>query len=373
MPDSKEFDNLMKEIKATADELRGNIGEYRSIKAKVEELIAEHSKHKEALASIETKLNRPVTVGAGTPSEPSPEMKAFVEYARKAVKSLEVSSDALGGYLVPPEFVAKVLQRQFDLSPIRKLAFVQKTSRGAVQVPRETGDIGASWVGETESSGDTQSTYGIALEENKVHKLVARIDVSNDLLDDAAVDVEALLSTKAAKKFAVAEGAAFVNGTGNKQPEGIMVNADVGHVASGDASKITIDGMLDVWGELKSYYEKNATYIMNKKTMVAVRKLRDANGVYYWQGPLTAGMPPTFNGIPIVLCVDMPDIESGAFPVAIGDFYEAYMIVDGKDMTVVRDEITQADNDLVRFRFKQRTGGQVVQAEAVKKLEIATS
>ncbi len=380
--DSKEMEGIVNEIKATANDLRGNLGEFKSVKAKVDELVGmatDVNALKEALAGLQTKGGRPGIAGAAP--EMSEATKAFAILITKGKdalspeerKSLQVSDDTKGGYLVPPEFMATVIKRQFDFSPIRQYATVHGTTRGEIQVPREDGDIGASWVGENDSSGDNQATYSVALETVKAFKLVARVDVSNDLLEDSAIDVEALLAARAAQKFGVSEGTAFVNGTGAKQPEGFMINANVSAVASGAAAAITVDGMLDLFGALKSAYDKNAAYFMSKKTMVGVRKLKDTAGTYYWQAPLTAGMPATFNGFPIALCTDMADIGANAYPVAFGDMREAYMIVDSKSMSVLRDDLTQSDNDLVRFRFKQRTGGMVVQAEALKKLKIAAS
>ena len=375
MADSKNLDQILAEIKSTADELRGNIGEYKSIKAKVEELMV----LKDAVAGLETKLGRP---GAPDPANGgvSEAQKAFREFITKgreglpeAVKALVIRDDNLGGYLVPPEFSAAVIKRIFDFSPIRRLANVVPTSSNAVQWPKESGDIGASWVGENESSGDTQSTYKVGLETINVNKVVARVDISNDLLDMGAVDAENLLRSRAAEKFGRTEGTAFVSGTGVKQPEGLMTNADVGKVAGGDASAITTDGLLSLYGALKTGYDNNANYLMSKATMVAVRKLKDTYGQYLWSPALAQGMPPTFNGIPIVLCPDMDAIAGNAYPVAYGDVRAAYTIVDSKQMTVLRDDLTQSDNDLVRFRFKMRVGGQVVQPEAVYKMKIATS
>lgn len=382
MADSKEINQLAEELKAAAGELRGNIGEFKSIKSKVEELkgqMAEIIGLKEAVALIESKMKAP---GApSVPSSPDASKAAFMEFIMKgkgamspeAVKSLQIGDDSKGGYLVPAEFRAEVIRRVFDFSPIRTVANIIPASRGEVQIPVESGDLGASWVGENESSGDTQSTYAVGLETITAYKMVGRVDVSNDLLDSSPVNIEAMLRDRAGEKFGRTEGTAFITGTGAKQPEGIMTNADVAAVAGGDASAIKVDGMLDLYGALKTAYDANARYIMNKKTMVAIRKLKDSNGLYYWQPALTAGLPETFNGVPILKCSDMVDIGANVYPVAYGDFRAGYSIADGMQMTVLRDDLTQSDYDLVRFRFKQRVGGQVVQPEAIKKMKIATS
>ncbi|MFA5312721.1 MAG: phage major capsid protein [Methanomassiliicoccales archaeon] len=381
--DSKEIENIVNEMKAAAGDIRGNLAEYKAMKAKVDELangLKELVGIKEAVALLQTKGGRP-GVGQTKDGELSEHRKAFVTLVTKGKdalspeerKSLQVSDDSKGGYAVPPEFIARVIEKQADFSPIRALAFIQTSSRGEIQIPKESGDISASWVGENESSGDSQSTYKLALESIISNKLVARVDVSNDLIEDGAVDIEGLLAARAAKKFGITEGLAFVSGTGAKQPEGILANSSVTAVAGGGASALTVDGMLSAGDGVASYYDKNAVFLMSKATRTSIRKLKDSNGVYYWQAPLTAGMPQTFNGIPIILCPDIPAVAANTYPVVYGDIREAYMIVDSKSMTVLRDELTQSDLDLVRFRFKERTGGQVVQPDAVVKVKVATS
>jgi len=382
MADTKSIEQILSEMKSTADELRGNMGEFKSIKGKVIELetqLKEVTGLKDVVALIESKMKAPGSASVAPVAEAS--KAAFMEFVMKgkggmspeAIKSLVVGDDSKGGYLVPADFQAAVIKVMYDFSPIRSVANVIPASSGEVQLPIESGDIGASWVGENDDSGDSQSTYKFGLKTLTAHKLMARVDISNDLLDSSPVNVEGLLRDRAGEKFGRTEGTAFISGTGHKQPEGIMTNSSVAAVAGGNASAITVDGMLDLYGALKTAYDANARYIMSKKTMVGIRKLKDSNGLYYWQPALTAGLPETFNGIPILKCSDMADIAANAYPVAYGDFRAGYSIVDSKQMTVVRDELTQAANDLVRFIFRQRVGGMVVNADAIKKMKIATS
>jgi HK97 family phage major capsid protein len=72
----------------------------------------------------------------------------------------------------------------------------------------------------------------------------------------------------------------------------------------------------------------------------------------------------------VVECPDMPNIGAGAFPIAFGDFAQAYRIVDRISLAVLRDPYSVATKGLVRFHARRRVGGQVVKAEAVRKLQI---
>ncbi len=69
----------------------------------------------------------------------------------------------------------------------------------------------------------------------------------------------------------------------------------------------------------------------------------------------------------------MPSIAGNAFPVVFGDFNSAYRIYDRVSLTLLRDPFTQATNGLVRFHARRRVGGDVVKAEAIRKLKISVS
>ena len=49
----------------------------------------------------------------------------------------------------------------------------------------------------------------------------------------------------------------------------------------------------------------------------------------------------------------------------------AYTIIDRINLSVLRDPFTQATSGNVRFIARRRVGGQVVLAEAIRKLKVA--
>lgn len=125
--------------------------------------------------------------------------------------------------------------------------------------------------------------------------------------------------------------------------------------------------------DLKDAYDRNAVYLMSKKTRSAIRRLKDSTGQYLWQPSLIEGGPQTFDGVPIVRAFDMPSIAANAYPAIYGDIGQAYMVAQRVGMTMVSDDITQRNNGMTRFYFETRIGGQVVKPQAIAKLKIATS
>ena len=184
--------------------------------------------------------------------------------------------------------------------------------------------------------------------------------------------MEAELSIEFSTQFAVAEGTSFISGTGAGQPEGILTNTSVGSTA-GANDAITIDNLITLYGDLKSDYARNGTFMFNRTTLAAIRKLNTgAGGSYVFQSgfSLQTGVPNTILGQPYVEASDMPSVGDGTVPVIFGDFSRGYCIVDRINLSILRDPYTQAASGSIRYLARKRVGGQVVMAEAIRKLTL---
>jgi HK97 family phage major capsid protein len=175
--------------------------------------------------------------------------------------------------------------------------------------------------------------------------------------------------------FGKKEGTAFVNGTGNKMPRGVMVHPDVAYRPNtgGSTTVLGADSLIDLMYSLPPAYRNNGAWMLNSTSVAAIRKLKDTVGQYLWQPGLIAGQPATILGRPVIEAIDMPDIAAGSFPVVFGDFNMGYRIYDRVSLTLLRDPFTQAKNSLVRFHARRRVGGDVARPEALRKLKMAAS
>ena len=152
-----------------------------------------------------------------------------------------------------------------------------------------------------------------------------------------------------------------------------MSNSSVSSVNSGNGTALLADGLLTLVHSIKTEYARNATFVFNRSTLAAIRKLKDTAGQYVFQAGMSLenGVPNTILGYPYIEAPDMPDIAASAFPVAFGDFARAYMIVDRVALAVLRDPFTQATTGNVRYIARRRVGGQVILAEAIIKQKVS--
>ena len=334
---------------------------------------------KEQVEQLETVMKRP---NSGFETKQIDETcEAFTKFVRKGIENLEpdekkaltVSNDSTGGYLAPPEYVRELLKTVTEISPIRTIARVRSTGQRSVQVPKRSSQFSAQWVAE-QGTRSEPTGYNVALEEVPAHEVYALVDISEQNLEDTVFDLEAEMQSEFAEQFAKAEGNAFTVGDSIGKPEGLLTNSSVSEVVSGNSSALLADGLITLVHSIKSEYANNGTFVFNRSTLAAIRKLKDTAGQYVFQAgmSLQGGVPNTILGYPYVQATDMPDVGANAFPVLFGDFSRAYMIVDRVALAVSRDPFTQATSGNVRYVARRRVGGQVVQAEAIVKQKVST-
>ncbi|MEM6847597.1 MAG: phage major capsid protein [Pseudomonadota bacterium] len=300
----------------------------------------------------------------------------FIRHGRESlpadeVRTLRVAENQAGGYFAPEEFEAAILKELVEVSPVRSAATVRPTSSASVVQPRRTGRISARWVGEVETRPATEPSYGQI--ETPVHEMACYVDVSNQLLEDSAVNIEGELSVEFATEFGRLEGEAFVIGDGFKKPSGIMADTAVSAVLNGHATNLRPDALISLMYDLPAQYRNRGVWMMTGATIAAVRTLKDGQSNYLWQPSYQAGQPETLLGRPIVEAVDMADVAANAFPILYGDVAAAYRIFDRVGLSVMRDPYTQATNGITRFHARRRVGGAVIRPEALRKLRMATS
>lgn len=319
--------------------------------------------------------------------------QAFDAYVRKGEtsnlvqleeKALSVGSDPDGGYLVPDETEATVMQSLRDVSPIRGIAGVRQVSASVYKKPFSVAGPGTGWVGETAARPETTSPT-LAELSFPTMELYAMPAASPSLLEDAAVNVDEWIAEEVRLAFAEQEGTAFVVGDGVNQPKGFLdyTNVDngswswgnIGYVATGTAGAFDAtapgDDLIDLVYSVKAGYRANAHFVMNRATQGTIRKLKDDQGNYLWQPGVAAGSPATLLNHPIAESEDMPDIGTDSFAIAFGDFQRGYLIVDRVGIRVLRDPYSS--KPYVLFYTTKRVGGGVQDFDALKLLKFGTS
>lgn len=352
---------------------------------------------KARMDKIEAKANRPVSANNNHPAgDNDNERKAFASFIRTGdateLKAVATDNDPAGGYFVIPTVDTKIRELLKDLSPMRGLAEVQPITNGSYERFYSMGERGAQWVTERgDRPQDTaqpeliKHTYGVA-------EMYAAPATTRQMLDDASMDVMSWLINNAVHDFAETEGEAFLSGDGaDNSPKGLLTYptasakdfvrewgkfqyVPAGH-ATAPTDKQLSDALIRLVATLRKPYKGNnkAVFLMNSNTAIRLRQIVDNNNRYLWAptGNLIEGVEHPLLGYRVEIDEGMPDIGENAHPIAFGDFYQGYVIVDRGGIAPQMDTVTQKGR--VIFDVYRRIGGGAGDFNAIKFLKIAAA
>lgn len=275
-----------------------------------------------------------------------------------------------GGFLAPVEWDRTITSARKDIAPMRQYASQQNVSGQGFSKLYNMHGAGSGWVGEDDERPETNSpnlkSYAFAFGE-----IYANPSATQTILDDSEIDFAQWLAGEVETEFAAQEGVAFLTGNGTNKPRGLLtfdaategaLAANLRHplgpiaeVNSGAATGLTTDGLIDVQYDLPSSRSQGAAFFMNRKTMGAVRKLKDGEGNLIWAPTLAADQPSTLLGSPCRELDGMPDVAAAAIPVFYGNMEMVYRIFDRVGIRILRDPYTS--KPYVLFYTTKRVGG----------------
>lgn len=304
-------------------------------------------------------------------SEDLEQIERKIQTIRAESKAFSIADDTLGGVFVLPEIVTnEVIKNAVLTSPVRSMARVKTTSAKEVQINARTGTLAAQWVSETGTRSETTgNTYG--RHTINTFEMYAFVLLSNQLMDDEYFSLEQDLLEDIGEQFGVAEGAAFVNGTGSGQPTGFLANIVTNTSTSTGATAVTYAELVTLFHKLKQPYResRNTRWAFNATTLGYIRSLVDDDHRPLWRFDGVADSnPATFLGIPYTEVPDMPSLDASAATkrcIAVGDFDRAYRFVDRVQMTIQRLNELYAATGQTGFLVHKRVGGKLVLEEAL--------
>ena len=299
-----------------------------------------------------------------TPETRADDMRrAYDQYLRRGHERYELSDVSLDsmGYLLPKRLESKLVNAMNTLSVLRPLC-TEVTTSGDRALPVVNGHGRAAWVPDGHPIPQVRDAFDRVNLDS--HKLAAIIRVTNELLKDSAVDIEAYLAATFADRLAVSEEEAFIAGDRAEKPLGLIHQAKVGFTTESAAS-VSIEDVLNLIFSVPEKHRRNGTLLLNDKTLLQLYKQCAAQGQNLW-----LGKDDTFFGYRIVRCASMPDVASGSMTILFGDFKQVYINNNG-DRSIKRLDQLFIANDHIGFQMMERVGIKMTVPDAVKGLQVA--
>ena len=348
--------------------LNGKLSELENLKSDLEKELLE--------------LKRPA---GGAQNKLATEHKeAFVGFLRKGRedglrdlerKALQVGTDEDGGYAVPEELDRNILNLLKDEVVMRQEATVITVGGSDYKKLVNLGGTASGWVGETDERSQT-ATSKLGLIEPFMGEIYGNPQATQKMLDDAFFNVEAWINSELALEFAEQEEIAFTSGDGSKKPKGFLAYESTdeddktrafGKLQHIETTSVAADTIIKLIYTLRKAHRAGAKFMMNNSLFI-IRLLKDNEGNYLWRPGLELGQPSSLAGYGIAENEQMPDIAADAKAIAFGNFKRGYTIVDRIGTRILRDPYT--NKPFVGFYTTKRTGGMLVDSQAIKLLKI---
>ena len=269
-----------------------------------------------------------------------------------------------GGYTVPEGFVASLEQALLEFGGVRQVADVIRTDGGG-DLPwptmNDTSNKGAILAEATTFSTSVDPTFGSVI--FKAFKYSSKpIIVSNELLQDSAFDLAAMIGGWLGTRIGRIQNDHFSTGTGTTLPKGVVVSSAEGVVATSKTA-ITAAEVITLVHKLDPAYRTNAQWMFHDNILAAIRGLTDVtSGQFLWQPGMQAGVPDRLLGYRYVVNQSMASAQAQAAKIMLFGDFSKYKIRDVAGIRLVRLDELFAQTDQVGFVAFLRSDGQLLDA-----------
>lgn len=320
----------------------------------------------------------------------------LAEYAsvRSAASGQNITTDAEGGYLVPPDYAAELLnvaQSQSVLFPdvtrvpvagnrlIVNILDQESRADTAQNVKGRNGGLLAYWKAEAAELDPSKMIF--KPQQTDLHKLTGLAYASEEMLEDLPA-MASYISQGFADEFTFKIDDAILNGTGTNMPLGIL-NANntalvtIAKETGQAAGTLVLNNILKMWNAMPAANRARAKWYINQDLEIVLYQLLVNTGSTAAEGlTVNNGMPifipanslsnapnGTLLGRPIV------PVEQCSAVGAVGDIVLAdlsqYRWIDKSGINAQTSIHVRFLYDETAFRFTYRAGGRPIWPNAI--------
>jgi HK97 family phage major capsid protein len=282
--------------------------------------------------------------------------------------STQENVNSLGGVVVPEEIADTILTIRERYGRFRpNTRTVPSLLGGRSTVPRSTGGVTATWVGEAVAPPESDPTFDSVSTTPKMLSCITKYP--SELTEDAIPDLGAHIALDGGIALGFAEDQAAFTGDGSSAYGGVQgiqnklkaISGAVGKVnATGDTyASVTASDLGAMMGALPARAFPNSCWYFSPQGYgnVLVRLGASGGGLVSSIGPdgeIKAG----FLGLPVEITAALPSstgtLSSGTLMAVCGDFYMGALIAERRQLTIQKLVERFIDTDQVGFILSER-------------------
>lgn len=283
-----------------------------------------------------------------------------------ALRNLSVGTGSAGGNTAAPEFLPELIRPLRNFSSVLGAgARVITTSNGNDITVPTLATPGAA-AAQTESTTLTGTDPTFAQKVLKAYKFGQYLGLSRELMDDSAIDIEALVVSLIGENIGAILGQKLAVGAGTTETAGLFTAATAGKTGAAAVDGAhTFDDIIDVLYSVSAPYRVNGSWIFSDQALAATRKLKGTDGQYIWSPSVQVGQPDLVLGKPVFSDAYIATPAAGARSFGFGDV-SRYWVRFVNSLRIERSEHALFGSDQVAFRGVLRADGVLTDASSFK-------
>lgn len=244
-------------------------------------------------------------------------------------EAMNTSTPGEGGLVVNEVLIKEIIEKLKDRSNV--FDFFDNTAiNGTVRIPKKATDGTASWVDQHSTPDSTPAAVIPTLEilELGQNRLYRESAITQQMLNSQEIDLKSFIINDISESMSDAIENAIFNGTGVKQPTGLLGAINSTKKISLDTrGNITVDHLKKCKAKLKKAAQTQAKWFMNANTLLEIDLLKDNDGRYILHQDITTASGYTLLGLPVEVTDAMPTLsDTGAKCVVVLAAPQAYHI-----------------------------------------------
>jgi len=292
-------------------------------------------------------------------------VKSMLNFICKA--TMNETTGSQGAYLVPDEFQWDIIRLAENQSYALQLATILTMNSDQLYVPAELTRPTMAWKGESVQMSQADAT--LAQVNLQAKKLTGYTAVTNELLQDSAIDVVGLITKQMAYGTAMELDNQMINGTGDPVSGlGTSAVTNIVNTATGAMSAITASDLSLLISKLAQGDLVNARMLVGRLALHYIRSLKDTNGQPIFANP-GMNVPGTIYGFPYALTENIANTDGAAKLMGVfGDFKKFIIARRQGSMVLESNPYSRFDYNETQFRMVTRWAMAIGRASAFARI-----
>lgn len=247
------------------------------------------------------------------------EIRAFANFVRGVVTNQRDDTNLTvgdNGAIIPTTIANRIIKKVYDMSPVLEKSTKYNT-KGKLEIPyydESTQSVTVAWATEFV---ELESNVGKFESIELTGYLAAALSkLSRSLINNSDIDIVNFIVNDMAYKFHLFIENALLNGSGSVVGLSNLTNK----LTTASQTAVTVEEIIELQGNVKDIYQRDAIWIMNPATRTKLRTMIDDMGRPLLNPDPTSPYGNVLLGKPVYVSDNMPKMAAGNTSIFYGDF-----------------------------------------------------